>query len=447
MAKSLWILEIMPIENVTFSQQQGKLFEEKLSAKLSRKNKLYKLRDIIDWGGLEERALATVEVKQLGRNKKAHRVMLALAMLQAMYNGSDSFTAEELQENIYWQYFCGYEYLQQDIDVSEATIRRFRSALGESGYNEILKELLRIGLKVGALKKKDLDSAIIDTTVQIKNIKHPHDAYLMEKARKEVVALCKSLGIALNETYGKSFKYKMLKLWKYKESSKAAGRKKIMLSLKVRLGRLIRICDRGITKAQLLLSASDGIILSKIKAIYEQSVLGKQEKDNYKKEHKVVYSFHSPEVECIGKGKLNKPYEFGNKVGIAVSGKGNFVLGIKSFHGNPYDGHTLDQTIGELRKLSPETSKFFVDLGYRGHNFKEKGKVYTPKSKKALSNDDKKMQKRRSAIEPIIGHLKNFGRMGRNYLKGVIGDIINPLISAVGLNLRRIANILSQSPV
>ncbi len=55
------------------------------------------------------------------------------------------------------------------------------------------------------------------------------------------------------------------------------------------------------------------------------------------------------------------------------------------------------------------------------------------------------MQKRRSAIEPIIGHLKNFGRMGRNYLKGFVGDIVNPLISAVGLNLRRIGNILKES--
>ena len=84
-------------------------------------------------------------------------------------------------------------------------------------------------------------------------------------------------------------------------------------------------------------------------------------------------------------------------------------------------------------------------LGYAGHNFKEKGKVFMTKTKKALSKDDRKMQKRRSAIEPIIGHLKNFGRMGRNYLKGVVGDIINPLISAVGLNLRRIANILKES--
>ena len=435
----------MPIENISFSQKQERLFGEKLSIQLNRKNKLYKLRDLVNWSELEALALPRVEIKQFGRNKKDHRVMLGLSMLQAMYNGSDSFTEEELKENIYWQYFCGYEYMQQDIDVSEATIRRFRNALGEEGYKEILKELLRIGLKVGALKKKDLESAIIDTTVQIKNIKHPHDVHLMETARAKVVDLCKRLGISLNETYAKSFKYKTIKLWKYKEDSKARQRRKIMISLKVRLGRLIRICRRGIEESKLELSAEDSAILTRVKNIHAQSVLKKKDKDIYKKEHKIVYSFHAPEVECIGKGKMNKPYEFGNKVGIAVSGRGNFILGVKSFHGNPYDGHTLDQTVSELRKLSPETSKIFVDLGYTGHNFKEKGKVFTAKTKKALSTDDKKMQKRRSAIEPIIGHLKNFGRMGRNYLKGIIGDIINPLISAVGLNLRRITNILKES--
>ena len=436
--------EKMPIEKVTVSQKQTKLFEEKLSIKLNPKNKLYKLREIVDWSELESRALCDVEIKQFGRNRKDHRVMLGLIMLQAMYNGSDAYTEEELKENVYWQYFCGYEYMQSEIEVSEATIRRFRNALGEKGYNEILKELLRIGLKVGALKKKDLDSAIIDTTVQIKNIKHPHDVYLMDTARKKLVELCKRIGVPLNETYAKTFKYKMIKLWKYREDSKAKQRRKIMVSLKTRLGRLIRICRRSIEQSKIELSEENSIILTRAKNIHAQSVLKKKDKDLYKKEHKIIYSFHAPEVECIGKGKLNKPYEFGNKVGIAVSGRSNFILGVKSFHGNPYDGHTLDQTVSEIRRLSPDTSKFFVDLGYAGHNFKEKGKVFTAKTKKVLSKNDKKMQKRRSAIEPIIGHLKNFGRMGRNYLKGIKGDILNPLISAIGLNLRRIANVIKE---
>lgn len=436
----------MPIENVIGSQNQGRFLEDKLSSRLNKGNKLYKLRELVDWEGLEAHIASSVKIERYGRNRKAHRVMIALAMLQAMYNGSDAFAVEELKENIYWQYFCGYEYLQQDIEVSEATIRRFRGILGKDGYDKILKELVRIGFKVGAVKKKDLESAIIDTTVQIKNIKYPHDVFLMEKARKEIVNFCKKSGIRLNETYAKTFKYSMIKLWKYKKDSNSKQRIKIMKGLKTRLGRVIRICEENIAKLHLKLSPKSSIIISKVRSIHAQSLLKKNEKETYKKEHKILYSFHAPEVECIGKGKLNKPYEFGNKVGIALSGKGNFILGIKSFHGNPYDGHTLNQTIEELRKTSPETSKIFVDLGYNGHNFKEKSKIYTPKTKKTLSKNDKVMIKRRSAIEPIIGHLKNFGRMSRNYLKGIIGDIINPIISAIGLNLRRIANVLTAHP-
>jgi IS5 family transposase len=54
-----------------------------------------------------------------------------------------------------------------------------------------------------------------------------------------------------------------------------------------------------------------------------------------------IYSVHEPEVECIAKGKAGKPYEFGNKVSVAVSSRGGWFVGAKSFTGNPYDGHTL----------------------------------------------------------------------------------------------------------
>ena len=438
----------MPIEKLSRSQNQGRIFEQTLESQLSPKNKLYQLRSLINWSSLEENALAHVDIKQFGRDRKPHRVMLALLMLQALHNGSDNFTEEEIKENSYWQYFCGYEYFSKDPLVSEATIRRFRNLLGEAGYNEIMKELLRVGMKIGALKKKDLESAIIDTTVQIKNIKHPHDAYLMEKARKQVVNLCKELSIPLNETFARSFKILMIKLWKYSKDSKAQKRWKTLKRLKTLLGRLIRICQRGIESLNLTLSDKQREVLSRVKQIHAQSVLKKPEKDKYKEENNILYSFHAPEVECIGKGKLNKPYEFGNKVGIAVSGKRNFIIGVKSFHGNPYDGHTLDQTIECVRNITGSlvTKKYFVDLGYAGNNFSEKGKVYSPKTRKNLTKEDKLMQKRRSAIEPIIGHLKNFGRMGRNYLKGKIGDIINPLISAIGLNLRCLGNYLARFP-
>jgi len=436
----------MPIENVKNIQSQGRFFEDRLILKLKPTNKLFRLRELINWEELEKNALKNLDVKKLGRNRKSPRVMLGLLMLQAMYNGSDCYTEETLEENAYWQYFCGYEYFEKDCGISEATIRRFRNLVGEGGLQEIMKELLRVGVEVGSVKKKDLELAIIDTTVQIKNIKHPHDVHLMEKARSELVKLCKEFGVSLNETYKKTFKFGMIKIWKYSKDSKADKKLKMMKKLKTLLGRLIRVFERGVGKLGLELPESSQEILNKVKKIYAQSVLNKSEKEKYKETNKIIYSFHAPEVECIGKGKLGKPYEFGNKVSVVVSGRNNFVLCAKSFHGNPYDGHTLDETVKILRETSSEPlCKLFVDRGYKGNDFSEKGKIYSPETKKNLSKDDKKMMKRRSAIEPIIGHLKNFGRMGRNYLKGEVGDIINPIISAIGLNMRQIANYLETS--
>jgi transposase, IS5 family len=46
--------------------------------------------------------------------------------------------------------------------------------------------------------------------------------------------------------------------------------------------------------------------------------------------------------------------------------------------------------------------------------------------------------RRRSAIEPIIGHLKAECHLGRCYLKGRAGDAANGVLSAVGHNFRRI---------
>lgn len=432
----------MPIENIEQNQRQGRLFLDKLSKELNPKHKLYKLKELINWSDLEDQVGKIVNVKELGRERKSLRVMLGLSMLQAMFNFSDCLTSETFEENVYWKYFCGYEYVDTNLSVSESVIRRFRQELGEEGHNLILKELIRLGLRIGAYKKKDLDSVIIDSTVQLKNIKHPHDAYLLGKAREEVVKLASRVGIKLNETYKKSYKKGVINLWKYKDGSKSKKRAKTMKHLKVLVGRLIRRVESKVSESKVELLEKEEKLLAKIKKIHAQSFLSKAIKEKYKEAgNEIIYSFHAEEVECIGKGKLNKPYEFGNKVAIGVSGHGNFILGVKSFHGNPYDGHTLAQTVNEIEKMtSQEPKKIFADLGYRGSNYNKKGKIYTPYSKKKLVPSDKVMQKRRSAIEPVIGHLKQYGRMGRNYLKGIIGDIINPIISAIGFNLRSLAN-------
>ena len=151
-----------------------------------------------------------------------------------------------------------------------------------------------------------------------------------------------------------------------------------------------------------------------------------------------LYSWHAPETEVIAKGKARTPYEFGVKVGIASTLKGNLILGARSFPNNPFDGHTLSEQLEQASILSNSAIKdVYVDLGYRGvdqHNpgvsIKHRGKY------KSLTEKERRLLKRRQAIEPIIGHLKSNHRMNRCHLKGQEGDAIHAVLCAAGYNIR-----------
>ena len=80
----------------------------------------------------------------------------------------------------------------------------------------------------------------------------------------------------------------------------------------------------------------------------------------------------------------------------------------------------------------------FVDRGYRGHG-ETQTTVYVSGQKRGIKTQRlKRSLKRREAIEPVIGHLKSDGLLGRNYLKGALGDQMNVMLSGAGHNLRLI---------
>jgi IS5 family transposase len=148
---------------------------------------------------------------------------------------------------------------------------------------------------------------------------------------------------------------------------------------------------------------------------------------------------HAPEVECIGKGKARAPYEFGCKVSIATPATapkgGQFVLHAKALHGNPYDGHTLGPVIADLEKLTgAAVRRIHGDKGYRGHNYPDRFKVWISGQVRRVTKAIRREMRRRAAVEPVIGHLKDDHRMRRNYLKGREGDRINAVLAAAGFN-------------
>lgn len=154
-----------------------------------------------------------------------------------------------------------------------------------------------------------------------------------------------------------------------------------------------------------------------------------------------VYSVHAPEVECIAKGKVHKKYEFGCKVSMVSSSRDNWILGIDALHGNPFDGHTLKNALQQVKQITGwQPLHAYCDKGYRGvaREIPDTEVHLSGKKKKSMKASLWKWFARRSAIEPIFGHLKSDHRLERNHLKGKDGDRMNAILSGCGFNLRKL---------
>jgi IS5 family transposase len=154
-----------------------------------------------------------------------------------------------------------------------------------------------------------------------------------------------------------------------------------------------------------------------------------------------LYALRTPEVECIGKGKARKPYEFGVKASIAVTHKQGLIVGARAFPGNPYDGYTRNEQREQvgilLEDVGVKPRQVVVDLGFRGVDREnpEVEIIHRGKAKR-LSQGQRRWLKQCQAVESVIGHLKADQRMNRCPLAGQLGDALHTVLCAAGYNLR-----------
>ena len=145
-------------------------------------------------------------------------------------------------------------------------------------------------------------------------------------------------------------------------------------------------------------------------------------------------------MECISKGKAHKRYEFGCKVALGITSKGGWVLAARSLEGNPYDGHTLQSTMDRIVSISGiEPEHVYCDMNYRGHDYEGECQIHVASRKRgSIVASVWRWMRRRAAIEPSIGHLKENRRMERNRLKGTAGDKLNAILSAAAMNFSKL---------
>ncbi|MEO6276830.1 IS5 family transposase [Roseateles sp.] len=388
-------------------------------------------------------------ISPAGRPRLPIRLMASLLYLKNAFNLSDEELVQRWSENVPWQCFSGMEYYEPRLPCDVTQIGRFRSGLGEQGLEQLLKFTIETAVEIKAIKPAELERVIVDSTVQEKAIAHPVDSRLLEIARHQVVKAARAVGIALKQTFaaeGKTLRRKAggyAHAKQFKRLRKAVKRQRTILGVVLReVQRKLDAQAQGIAQNQAgsapATTPPSAAALSRLSTLLERAerIRTQQRHDKNK-----LYAIHAPEVECIGKGKARKPYEFGVKVSLAVTHKSGLMVGARSFPGNPFDGHTLaqqlEQTRNLLQDLARQPSQVIVDLGYRGVDADNPGVEIIHRGKfKTLTALQRRWLKRRQAIEPAIGHLKSDHRMDRCWLKGAIGDALHALSCAAGYNIR-----------
>jgi transposase, IS5 family len=353
-------------------------------------------------------------------------------LLKQIYGLSDEGVCERWVYDPYFQFFTGEEFFQHEFPHERSDLSHWRKRLGDR-LELLLAESLRVAHASGALRSKDLARVTVDTTVQPKNISFPTDAKLLHAAIKGLNRLANRHGVRLRQSYVRIARRAAMMAGRYAHAKQFNRHRRELRFLRGRLGRLIRDIGRKIA-GHPDLEAAFALPLTRAFQIRSQQ----QRQRGWK-----LYSFHAPETECIGKGKASAPYEFGVKVSIVTTNArapgGQFVLHAKALPGNPYDGHTLRDVIDQTQKLTGrEIERAYVDKGYRGHDTENPRRVFISGQKRGVFGVIKRELRRRSAIEPVIGHLKAEGHLGRCYLNGRAGDAANAILSAVGHNFRRI---------
>ena len=405
--------------------QSSELFRQPLCEMLSAKHPLVKLADVIDWDEIE-RSFGAHFQTTTGRPALSPRLVAGLLYLQHAYDCSDEAIVNTWVENPYVQYFTGETYFQTEAPIDSSSLTRWRKRIGEEGVETLLMVSINAARTIGMMKASSVDRVIVDTTVMPKAIAHPTDSRLLEKSRQHLVKLATDNNIALRQNYNREAPRLAAQVGRYAHAKQYRRMKKSLRTLKTRVGRVHRDVARRVDQLPEALRPQADNLLQRV-----QRILTQKTKDKNK-----LYALHAPEVECISKGKAKNPYEFGVKVSVATTLKEGIVVGMRSMPGNPWDGHTLEETLEQVGILNDRQPKVvIVDKGYQGVEVPNT-QILRSGQRRGVTRTMRKMIKRRSAIEPTIGHMKMDGRLGRNPLKGALGDALHAVLCGAGHNIR-----------
>jgi IS5 family transposase len=365
-----------------------------------------------------------------GRPAKLVRLMVGLLILKQFENLSDERVVEFWVQNPYFQAFCGQQRFTWKMPCDPFELTYFRRRIGEDGVRKIFE----VFVNLHGDKAKE-GEVVVDSTVQEMKVTFPTDTKLLNKIVTRCCIMTKLEDVNLRRSYQLEVK-KLLRTIRFKSKVRKQGEaQRTIRRLRTIAGVLIRDMRRKFSPEALEIHRQSLDLYDRVQR-QQRSDTGK------------IYSLHEPDVSCISKGNAHKTYVSGAKASVIVTKTSGVIIGALSFLDNPFDGHTLPAVLNQVESIVGQRPTMAIcDRGYRGKRKIGTTRIEIPESGNGPKTEHEKRQarapfRRRAAIEPIIGHLKNDHRMLRNYLKGRIGDSVNLFMACAAFNFRRFIRIM-----
>ena len=325
------------------SQNQLSLvgFETPFTRTLRKDNRWVELADKLPWDILVNTYLNQMRNSDTGADGINARVAIGALIIKHMCDLSDRETVQQIQENMYMQYFIGYTSFSDEIPFDPSLFVNFRKRLGIEQINEINEKLLGLNSsdeennsKPSAplsenQPKEDSSSApvthkgnlITDATVCHQDIAFPTDLNILNDAREKSEHRIDFLyDIELHDKKPRTYRKIARKYYLKTAQKKTKSKKEIRSANKKQLGYL----KRNIKIIDLLLDSYQTIPFDRMQYKYFLVIQEVYRQQNYMHKNRVhsvnhrIVSIHQPHVRPIVRGKSNAHTEFGAKINVSL---------------------------------------------------------------------------------------------------------------------------------
>jgi len=426
-------------------RNQNYLFKElfPFGGQLEKDNRWLRIRQLIPWEELEEK-YRSYFAKQ-GRPAKDGQLIIGLMLLKHMTTKSDEEISLELQENIYWQAFCGLEHFQTKPLLDSSSLTKLRKRLGIKFIRQLERITYRTLIDKKIIKAKGL---LVDATVFPEKIKYPNDVGLLNDIREWLVGQIKKISKETGRkirTYCRTARKVYLNFAKKKQKTKEmikTARRKMLQFVRRNIRQIIELIKE--TSETIDKKCQEKLIL--VEKIYQQQY--QMYCNNLKSINNRIVSFYRGYVRPMKRGKSGQPVEFGPKA--ALSFVGGFLFLDNFSHNNFSEAQTeivKNQINNYEKRFGKKPASFTADRLYGSLDnremMKEEGiraafKALGRKGKDSKVYDQwlKKKQRKRNQIEGSFGNGKEHYGLDKILYHGVEGAEIWVRSCILGMNLK-----------